>query len=122
MGLFSLKNKSSYENYLEKNQNKEVKVNQDYDYFEERFGFEVEDIFDLGNNEIVAVGLINEGNIKLNENLNVQRKNIVVKSSKVERIEQFGKTLKNAKKGMYVGIVFKNIPKKAIKKGDILRK
>ncbi|VVU95459.1 hypothetical protein CPAV1605_1210 [seawater metagenome] len=82
---------------------------------EELFGLRVNNFYNIEKkNEVIVTGIIEKGKINKNDVISV------VKSYKIERIENNGKEINSAEAGQPVGMLLKGLEKDAIASGDTL--
>jgi elongation factor Tu len=83
------------------------------------FRMTVEDIFSIAKRGTVVTGKIEGGTLRVGDEVAIQGKNVERKTI-VTGIEMFRKTSSQAKAGDSVGILFKDISKQDVQKGDVI--
>ncbi len=132
MGLFDFfkKPKNMMEEYYEERNKREVANQQaeDFQYnpigqqdFSE-FRITVQDVFTITGRGTVITGQVESGEVRVGEELRIQRVNGQVGTTVVTGIEQFRKILDYAKQGDNVGILLRDVTKQDVGKGDVLIK
>lgn len=88
----------------------------------EAFLMAIEDVFSITEKGIVATGRIERGTIKVNDTVQIIGLNDKIKTTTVAAVEIFRKQYDEATKGDNVGLVFKEITKDDVKRGQVLAK
>lgn len=132
MGLFDFfkKPKNMMEEYYEE-RNKREAANQQAEDFQynpigqqdfSEFRITVQDVFTITGRGTVITGQVESGEVRVGEELRIQRVNGQVGTTVVTGIEQFRKILDYAKQGDNVGILLRDVTKQDVGKGDVLIK
>ena len=83
------------------------------------FRMTVEDVFSIKGRGTVVTGKIESGTIQVGDEISIQGKS-GEKKTVVTGIEMFRKTMSQANVGDNVGILFKDINKQDVQRGDVL--
>lgn len=83
------------------------------------FRMTVEDVFSIKGRGTVVTGKIESGTIKVGDQISIQGKN-GEKKADVAGVEMFRKMLSQASAGDNVGILFKDIAKQDVQRGDVI--
>ena len=83
------------------------------------FKMTIEDVFEIRGRGTVITGRIENGTLKVGDEISIQRQGSA-KKAVVTGIEMFHKQLQQAKVGDNVGLLLRDIGKQDIQRGDVL--